>query len=287
MEPCFDTTTLKDLDQRWKDIPNVGLVIGTCGTLPYIHLQLEMAARLFGRGGLPILVVNDGKGDTYEEQALADLCADYGAHFLAGDYCGHTGGDCRVFRWGLEWAKEMNIQLLAKFSRRYVPLKPWRYSLLAAASMNPDAAIIGRRQNDSSRGMFRTDACALRVEKMASPKVMEDLAEGEGMDRVCVEQLVEALGLHVGGYQQWDFIHNHMADAHANALQWRGCLPPCYGDLSRELGLPYPDVAFLAGRFGTVKEELPETKRINDTIPDMYLPERAEILEVVGGSNDN
>lgn len=101
--------------------PTVGLVIGTHGSVPYIHLQLELWRRCYGN--IPLLVHDDCSPEGEELRALCDL---YGADFSRNDEpFGHFAGDLTAFAHGLRWAQENGIELLAKFSRRFAPRINW------------------------------------------------------------------------------------------------------------------------------------------------------------------
>lgn len=104
----------------------LGLVIGTYGAVPYIHLQLESLKRF--HPGTPCLVVDDGS-DQREE--LAALCKEYGVEFLGRDKrMNHARGDMQVFIEGHSWAQRNGIKLLVKFSRRWVPTATWQEEAL-------------------------------------------------------------------------------------------------------------------------------------------------------------
>ena len=99
----------------------VGVVIGTFGAVPYIHLQLESLRRF--HPGTPCLVVDDGSPQRAE---LEKLCEEYGAEFIGREKrMGHIAGDLDVFLRGIEWAKAREIELLVKLSRRFIPSGPW------------------------------------------------------------------------------------------------------------------------------------------------------------------
>ncbi len=99
----------------------VGLVIGTYGAVPYIHLQLESLRRF--HPGTPCLVVDDGSP---QREQLAELCREYGVEFIGRDVrMGHVAGDMTAFVVGHEWAQRNDLDILVKFSRRWVPLVPW------------------------------------------------------------------------------------------------------------------------------------------------------------------
>lgn len=254
--PLPDTLLLPDIGQRRSSIPHIGVVIGTCGTPAYIRLGLHLLRAM--HEDIPILVVNDGDTPKWDAPALARLCEEYGADFVAGKYLGHSCGDLRVFQEGLQWAAERNIQLLVKFSRRFIPLVQWRHSLLVAADGNRFASAFGRFEQDRPGGMLRTDCIALRVEKWIAPDVMKIL---EARARVYwkgvnVESIFKSIVDSLGPVDHWDLISQSMYRPHAKSLTWRGVLPEYYADVAREYGLDMKAVDFRDGAFGTVEEEI-------------------------------
>lgn len=242
-----DIKTFSDAEQRHAPVENIGVAIGTCGTVPYVHLQLEMAKRFFGPGGIPILVVNDGKSERYDAKGLASLCEDYGVEFFAGEYLGHSIGDIRVFQQALKWAATRNIDIVVKLSRRFVPLFPsWRRELLTLASTHLEVACFTRRMADRSDGMFRTDCIALRVRKYQNAKTERLIEESKTRSphNLNVEPFMLSLANMNGGWAMWDLIGHTSSRPWKKSMQWRGLLPCHYGDLSRELGLDYTDKDF-------------------------------------------
>ncbi len=111
------------------DPPKLGLVIGTYSSLPFIHLQLEARRRFYP--DLPMLVHDDASDRQAE---LGALCAEYGVDFETNlQRYGHQTGDLSALLGGLQWARERNVDLLVKLSRRFVPTVDWRPELLALA----------------------------------------------------------------------------------------------------------------------------------------------------------
>jgi hypothetical protein len=106
-----------------KLIPNhfkMGLVIGTYGTPAYIHLFLESAKRNFSH--IPILVHDDCSGC----EELKKIVSSYGQEFSTNEnHCGHGAGDIQVILGGLRWASSINLDILVKMSRRFIPFFDW------------------------------------------------------------------------------------------------------------------------------------------------------------------
>jgi hypothetical protein len=90
------------------------IIIGTYGSLPYVHLQLESRRRFYSQ--VPCIVADDCSP---QADALKTLAQAYGAEF----YCnpnrlGHSRGDWSYFQRGLSVA---NTLYLLKLSRRFIP----------------------------------------------------------------------------------------------------------------------------------------------------------------------
>jgi hypothetical protein len=105
--------------------PSIGLVIGTYGGLPFVHLHLECWRRLYPH--IPVLVHDDGSPD---QDRLRELCTAYGADFTSNpERLGHQHGDMSVFSQGFQWARDRHLDILAKMSRRFLFLVDWTESL--------------------------------------------------------------------------------------------------------------------------------------------------------------
>jgi hypothetical protein len=245
LQQMFSTTELADIGQRHAPLEHIGLMIATKGTKPYVHLQLEQNRVLFG-DSMPTIVCNDGPDDC----GLAELCAEYQAELFCDEKpLGHTTGDVRSFTWGIDWALRANVQILVKFSRRFVPLVPWRHQLYYLAGLNRHAAAFTRFHEDSPVSLFRTDAIGLRVEKWNSPQIRATFAETMTMqpERVNVENIFGTLSNTIGGMESWDLLGRDFYRAAPKSMQWRGIMPHCYADLSRWLKLPYTEADFIDG----------------------------------------
>lgn len=104
-------------------------VIATCGSLPYVHLQLE-AHRRFGEGQ-PILVHDDWFDDATD---IEGLCRDYGAFYRrTPHWYGAPWGDWEAIGFGIEWAREIGADWCVKRSRRFVTAGPWLTQFLEIA----------------------------------------------------------------------------------------------------------------------------------------------------------
>lgn len=240
----IDTTKLRDLDQRAEPLELIGQVIGTSGTAPYVHLQLEMSRRLFG-DSMPTLVANDGDGPSAVE--VEKIAKQYGAEFVCWPSLGHAPGDIKIFRESMLWATEKGLDVVAKFSRRFVPLVSWRHGLQHLVASNTDAGFFTRRHLDAPHGLFRTDAIAYRLRVVNTQRVRDTLDEViETKFKANVEAMFEAFSHVHGGWVMWDLLGPNFYKPWNKAMQWRGLLPYHYGDLARALDLPYSDTEFLS-----------------------------------------
>jgi hypothetical protein len=130
----------------------IAVVIGTHGTPPYVHLQLESLAR--NEPGAVAAVHDDCSGDG---DALRALCDRYGATFASTSRrLGHFAGDFRVMAAGLRFAEAAGADLLVKLSRRFVPLLPWSGALLQLAEASQYATYSG---HDTPSGYGFVSGC--------------------------------------------------------------------------------------------------------------------------------
>lgn len=271
MKPWIDTTKLPDRDQRAEPLELIGQVFGTSGTPPYVHLQLEMSKRLFGNS-IPTLVANDGTGE--DANAIRALADQYGADFINWEAVGHSPGDIRIFHESMKWAEDKGLHIVAKFSRRSIPLVSWRHGLQYLAAYNTDASFFTRRHLDTPSGLFRTDAIAYRLRQINNPRVVDALIETyTSKIPVNVESMFDSFQHVTGGWVMWDLLGPNFYKPWKNMMQWRGLLPYHYGDLSRQLDLPYTDLDFLSASFGVIRIE-------KDLLP---APDRMQVVQV-GGS---
>ena len=110
--------------------PKIGVIIGTHAAVPYIHLHLESARRNYPE--VRLLVNDDGSPFGTH---LAQLCYKYEADF----YCNSSGrlqwttGDLTNYARGVLWGWENELDIVVKFSRRFIPLVNWVPDLKALA----------------------------------------------------------------------------------------------------------------------------------------------------------
>lgn len=232
-----------------------GLVIGTFAAVPYLHLQLETARRLYPE--VPVLIHDDG---SQQGTALAALAAEYGADFVStSERQPFHLGDLCVYPAGLHWAGERGVELLLKLSRRWIWRADWRPSLGALADES-DADTFSNHTISYAFG-FRSECVAFRVERWAA----SDFAAAVALclaDRrhVFVENYLHRWAMyfsrtgseswhrwqqdHPGppersGYAPWEFMGTCRMKAHPHRLWHDSESPADYAAQARKLGLPY------------------------------------------------
>jgi|GEM_PF-2365986 len=240
--------------------PRFGLVIGTFAAVPYVHLQLETARRLYPE--VPILIHDDS---SQQSVALAELARSYGAEFTttSARQVYHLG-DLSVYPAGLRWAHPLGLDLLLKVSRRWIWLADWRPSLAQLAEES--AADTFSNYTESFQFGFRTECVALRVERWQNSDFNAAVAHCL-IDRrhVFVENYLHRWAAYFSrtgsaqwrawerahpvleersGYAPWDFMGTCRMTPHPHRLWHDSNVPADFAAWAAELGLPYGAEAF-------------------------------------------
>lgn len=121
----------EDLTPSYKDNIKVGVVIGTNGAVPYIDLSLHYLINV--NGIKHILIHDDGSDKIPEFKKLQNKYNKNGVKvdlYSTGKNLWHKScigsiGDQNCFAIGLKWAKENNLDILVKFSRRLIACFNW------------------------------------------------------------------------------------------------------------------------------------------------------------------
>jgi len=128
----FNCNIKDDLTPNYNKDLNIGVVIGTYGGLsPYIKLQLYYLKEINKIDN--ILVVDDYSD---ERNQLANYCKQLNIDFASTPihlpYIKNVGsnGDTYCFYKGLQWAKEHNIDILVKLSKRLIPQFNWKSNFI-------------------------------------------------------------------------------------------------------------------------------------------------------------
>lgn len=125
----FDNTI--DYTPHYSENPEIGVVIGTYGSVPYVDLQLHYLKNV---NGFNKILVHDDCSDKQEE--LKALCKAYNVDFYTTErqQFNFNGigsvGDLHAFYQGLLWAKQNNIEFLIKFTEDFIPCFEWKSNLI-------------------------------------------------------------------------------------------------------------------------------------------------------------
>ncbi len=155
--------------------PKIGAVIGTCGCVPYVDLNLHY---LINVNHIPVLVHDDCSGAREE---LMKLCLRYRqqAYLCTTEHrMWHKPGigaigDSSSFLSGLDWARLMKLDILVKFSRRFVCVSEFVPGLKKLA-LESDAITFGMDCPRDHRPL-RTECMAMHVGIWGSPWVFHRL----------------------------------------------------------------------------------------------------------------
>lgn len=105
---------------RGDDVPS-GVVIGSYLWPSLTEMQIKLVMRTCG-ADTPILIFDDKSKDTDRRR---EVCQKYDVDFLTTEErIGHVGGDAAAFHYGLRWAKERGLRVLAKLSQRIFLTRP-------------------------------------------------------------------------------------------------------------------------------------------------------------------
>ncbi|MEA4861747.1 MAG: hypothetical protein AB7F40_05490 [Victivallaceae bacterium] len=136
--------TAQRLLPEYPSEPKIGAVIGTYGCVPYVDLNLHY---LINVNHIPVLVHDDCSTSRDE---LLELCKRYHPHaclFTPTHKLWHQPGvgsigDTSCFLVGLNWANQMKLDILVKFSRRFVCVSEFATKLRKLA-LDSDAFTFG------------------------------------------------------------------------------------------------------------------------------------------------
>lgn len=192
----------KVVPKVFPDDPSFALAIVTYGSVAYVRLALAVRAKFYP--DVPALVVDDC---SKEKDALAEVCAQYGADFHCNaERFDHTRGDMMAFATALKWSK---ADVLVKMSRRFVPTIDWRPSLRTVVAETQHATYAG--VNDATWGL-RTECIALDVRRWThKAATLEEIARTstwlwveKAMQDLAVQIVPWGTGNHDGA-ALWDY----------------------------------------------------------------------------------
>ena len=212
-----------------------GLVIGTYGSVPYIHLFLESAKRNFPDVSI---FVND---DNSKSEALRNICNDYGVTFHSNPHRHrHLPGDVTSAINGLNWAKKAELDILAKMSRRFIPFFDWTIELQKAFK----SGISTWGNYDISQNLpLRTECFAMHINSWyAHLDKVEKIKRVKGNVFRWVEENFFNLANKVSNgrrFETWNSIGNNRKARMPNIL-WHHANPPeDYFNKAKGYELPY------------------------------------------------
>lgn len=108
-----------------EDALKIGVVIGTFASVPYVHLGLEALRR--NEPNVKVLVHDDSSG---QQVNLKSLCEEYGAEFRSTKYrMAPVVGDVSSFMTALQWGEASDLDVVCKFSRRWIVYRKWTEEL--------------------------------------------------------------------------------------------------------------------------------------------------------------
>lgn len=222
----------------------VGVVIGTYGSVPYVHLGLESLKR--NCPGVKA-VVHDDCSPMQDE--LRDLCSEYGADFQVNNsrlglknngtseaFAAQARGDFTAYYGGLVWAKQLGLDLLVKFSRRFIPTYDWNTDIQDLALKTQKHTFSNVHQPWGLK--FRTDCLGMSVKFWNRPTILNAILDKihsatwfmaeDYMYKLCEQE-----------YAIWEMIGNAAGPKSSSVLDHFRCTAKDYLMVSNDYGLPY------------------------------------------------
>lgn len=170
-----------DLTPSYSNNPSIGVVIGTCdGSIPYVDLSLHYLINVNKINY--ILIHNDGNLDvdklkelqkTYKDKCkVLDIIAYKNKHF----YKNSVGsvGDQQAFFQGLAWAKDLNLDILVKISRRLIACFNWVDNLKLLIKESDGITFSSYCEKD--KFPMRTECLAMNVKAWTNDYTMTQLS---------------------------------------------------------------------------------------------------------------
>jgi hypothetical protein len=226
-----------------------GIAVGTYGSLPYVHLQLEARRRFYPT--IPCIVHDDNSNQKF---ALKSLCDRYECDFDSNDSTqGHHYGDLSVFVYGLAWAKTNRVDILLKVSRRWIFLIDWSISLNELVISSEYSSF-----SNAAKGFnLRTECIGLNVKSWGSERSLYGLLR-KFADRgpLCVEDFLyehcltlessntttltkKGISISPKRYEPWPLLGSDRKQSSDSYLWHCFSAATDYHRYSKEWGLPY------------------------------------------------
>jgi hypothetical protein len=219
------------------------MVVGTYGSISYIHLQLEVRKRFYPH--IPVLICDDASKRQLE---LSDLCSRYGADFESNPKrCGHWRGDLTVFMRGLEWAKKNKIDMLLKVSRRWLFLVDWSESLGKLATKSRCNTFGNCCLVDHFP--IRTECIGLRVRTWLTQIPSIDIKNPTWVEKH-IYDVAKCLGESYGTavYEVWELVNNNRRQRSPYCISVLANTMDDYLNLSQQFSLKYTKSDFYPER---------------------------------------
>lgn len=153
----------------------IGVVLSTCGSIPFVDLGIHFLKKV---NGIENILIHDDHSD--EAIQLKELAQKNGAYFFSTvnklPYMKNvtTLGDTSAFYEGLKWAKSLDLDILVKFSRRFIPCFNWSNSLRKLVVESDGVTFSSKCIKD--RFSFRTEGLAMNVDAWSSNEVLANMA---------------------------------------------------------------------------------------------------------------
>jgi hypothetical protein len=234
--------------------PKIGAVVATYAAAPYIHLFLESAKRNFPH--VPILVIDDGSPDF---SYIVKHTKNYNAEFICNPIrLGHSHGDLAAHFHAIIWGKNKGFDIVAKFSRRLLPLCNWSESLTKIAY---ESQYNSFTNGEKSLG-FRTECIAYHVNSWFDSGLVKGLNKdyyehigshlvephihdlARELQKIACDYNLDYVEKHpkskyLNAYGDWDLIEPQRTKKNDKVL-WHHCnSTEDYLFISEKFGLPY------------------------------------------------
>jgi len=145
-------------------------------------LHLESRRRNYPT--IPILIHDDRSQHLCR---LAELCQQYGASFSSNEErLGHNLGDLSAYESGFTWALKLEVDILVKMSRRFIPLYDWVPELQTLSYLTQYATFSNL---DRSEGLgFRTECVGFHVTTWVQAGLVSEITR-----QICTKQPTDIL----------------------------------------------------------------------------------------------
>ena len=230
----------------FEGLPRIGAVVGTYGTAPLVHMQLELLKHM---QCLDDIMVHDDcspEGETL--RGLADAYgADYATPLTRQQHC---TGDLSAFLVGLLWAKHNKLDYVVKISRRCITLEDWVSDVMGLLLTNPREHTIGHPIGKSKRKMT-TYWIVMHVDTWLEHGFgqIEDLMVNYAEHWVgtqiewWIEKIAKSVDVSMGVHRSRPFTYYDIL--RNPSTMWKIKYgPEHYGKISKKLGLPYTSKDF-------------------------------------------